>query len=309
MLICSRCHTRNLDIASFCKECGSNDLYDPQAEEKREKERQRQEELKRAEEERQRIQEAKRQKAREERERRIKQTKEFFKQNKYKLLISGFVLVLAILVSLYQYYYGGKYSRVYMSNLEKQCYANDEKSCEMLRNIYKEKCDGGDKGACLNAFIHNHKDLKAIKVNDKWNLVNENNETIANDTDLMQSYAVVKLNGKYGYIDRNKKNIIKPKFDYTDNFYEGLAGVEINGKYGFIDKNGEIVIKPQFDNAGLFSEGLAPVELKGKWGFVDKSGKFAINPQFDEIDYFKPIGIQINGKWGTIDENGKFIAE
>lgn len=162
-----------------------------------------------------------------------------------------------------------------MSNLEKQCYTNDEKSCEMLRNIYKEKCDGGDKGACLNAFIHNHKDLKAIKVNDKWNLVNENNETIANITDLMQSYARIKL----------------------------------NGKYGFIDKSGKIVIKPQFDNAGSFSEGLAAVKLDGKYGLIDKNGKIILEPQFDKIDYFTPIGIQINGKWGTIDENGKFIAE
>ncbi|MCI2236209.1 WG repeat-containing protein [Helicobacter sp. CaF467b] len=267
MLICSRCHTRNLDIASFCKECGSNDLYDPQAEEKREKERQRQEELKRAEEERQRIQEAKRQKAREERERRIKQTKEFFKQNKYKLLISGFVLVLAILVSLYQYYYGGKYSRVYMSNLEKQCYTNDEKSCEMLRNIYKEKCDGGEKEACLNAFIHNHKDLKAIKVNDKWNLVNENNETIANITDLMQSYARIKLNGKWGFMDKNGEIILKPQFDYANSFYEGLAPVELNKKWGLIDKSGKIVIKPQFDFAWSFNEGLAGVELKGEIWF------------------------------------------
>lgn len=34
MLICSRCSTKNLDCAKFCKECGSNDLYDPDAEAK-----------------------------------------------------------------------------------------------------------------------------------------------------------------------------------------------------------------------------------------------------------------------------------
>ncbi|WP_410689665.1 zinc-ribbon domain-containing protein [Campylobacter lari] len=52
MLICKRCNMKNLDVAKFCKECGSNELYDLQAKEKLEKERQRQEELKRLEEER-----------------------------------------------------------------------------------------------------------------------------------------------------------------------------------------------------------------------------------------------------------------
>jgi hypothetical protein len=28
-----------------------------------------------------------------------------------------------------------------------------------------------------------------------------------------------------------------------------------NGKYGYIDKTGKIVIKPQFDEPGIFSEG------------------------------------------------------
>ncbi|EPU0168906.1 WG repeat-containing protein, partial [Campylobacter coli] len=39
-----------------------------------------------------------------------------------------------------------------------------------------------------------------------------------------------------------------PKFDDTRSFWEGLAGVKLNGKYGFIDKSGKIVIEPIFDD-------------------------------------------------------------
>jgi hypothetical protein len=49
-----------------------------------------------------------------------------------------------------------------------------------------------------------------------------------------------------------------------------------NGKYGYIDKTGKIVIKPQFDKAYDFSEGLASISLNGKWGFIDNTGKIAI---------------------------------
>ncbi|ECR3642583.1 WG repeat-containing protein, partial [Campylobacter coli] len=68
-------------------------------------------------------------------------------------------------------------------------------------------------------------------------------------------------------------------------FWEGLAGVKLNGKWGFIDKNGEFAIKPNFDDAWYFREGLAKVGLNGKYGLIDKSGKIVIEPIFDDIDY------------------------
>ncbi|EFV4699761.1 WG repeat-containing protein, partial [Campylobacter coli] len=68
-------------------------------------------------------------------------------------------------------------------------------------------------------------------------------------------------------------------------FSEELARVELNRKYGFMDKNGKIVIEPKFDSIWDFSEELARVELNRRWGFIDRSGKFVIKPKFDDIRY------------------------
>ncbi|EAL6090734.1 zinc-ribbon domain-containing protein [Campylobacter coli] len=106
MLICNHCNTKNLDVAKFCKECGNSDLYDPQAEEKLEEER--------------RLEEEKRKMAQEEKEKRLKQRKEFITKHKSKIIISMVVLFLIALVSIYQYFYGGKYSRMYISKLEEK---------------------------------------------------------------------------------------------------------------------------------------------------------------------------------------------
>ncbi len=65
-------------------------------------------------------------------------------------------------------------------------------------------------------------------------------------------------------------------------FVEGLAWFKLDGKFGFIDRNGKVAIAPQFDVAGSFSNGLAAVIVAGKVGYIDKKGKFAIAPIFNE---------------------------
>lgn len=103
-------------------------------------------------------------------------------------------------------------------------------------------------------------------------------------------------NGKWGFIDKTGKVMIKPQFDNiisdgycpASDFSEGLNVVKVGGKYGYINEKGEFAINPQFDYAGVFSEGLAKVTLNGKTGFIDKTGKFIINPRFDSEFYLTP---------------------
>jgi WG containing repeat len=71
----------------------------------------------------------------------------------------------------------------------------------------------------------------------------------------------VKINGKYGYIDRTGKLVVNPQFDYASSFYEGLAQVQVGQKWGYIDHTGKLVIKPQFDYGDRFLTGFAKVEV------------------------------------------------
>jgi hypothetical protein len=84
----------------------------------------------------------------------------------------------------------------------------------------------------------------------------------------------VKLNGKWGSIDKTGKEIIPLKYDYFGSFSEGLAIVRLNGKCGCIDNTGRVIIPLKYDEAWQFHEGLASVRLNGKWGYIDKTGKW-----------------------------------
>lgn len=84
-------------------------------------------------------------------------------------------------------------------------------------------------------------------------------------------------NGNYGYKLKSTGEVVIP-LKYTDvcSFFEGLAWVKLNGKYGYINKIGEIIIPFNYDDAGYFMEGMTYVKLDGKMGFIDKTGKVVI---------------------------------
>jgi WG containing repeat len=69
-----------------------------------------------------------------------------------------------------------------------------------------------------------------------------------------------------------------------ENSLPQLWEVKINGKYGYIDRTGKLVVKPQFDYGWSFYEGLAQVQVGQKWGYIDYTGKLAIKPEFDDCD-------------------------
>ena len=97
---------------------------------------------------------------------------------------------------------------------------------------------------------------------------------IGEDEDLGSSVGLVE-GGQWGFVDETGKEVIPPKYDWVDHFYEGFAAVRLiaDGKYGFIDKTGKEVIPLKYDKAQFFSDGLARVRLDGKWGYIDKQGR------------------------------------
>jgi hypothetical protein len=121
------------------------------------------------------------------------------------------------------------------------------------------------------------------------------------------------IKGRRFYIDKNGKTVIKlkRKIKKAFSFSDGLALVRTKKKWGFINKNGKFAIKPRFIDARSFSEGLAAVKINNKWGFIDKTGNIIIEPTFDFIRYFSEgfAAVQVGDKWGYIDKKGKYLAK
>lgn len=67
-----------------------------------------------------------------------------------------------------------------------------------------------------------------------------------------------------------------------------LFPVVQNGKWGYINKIGKIIIKPQYGYAKHFSEGLAPVWIDGKYAYINTLGKIIIKGGLLDIIRSRP---------------------
>ena len=145
----------------------------------------------------------------------------------------------------------------------------------------------------------------------------------AQSTDSATTPRPIQQNGKWGYIDRTGKIVIKTQFVWAEEFSDGLAAFESeDGKHGYIDESGAIVIEPKFDNWTNFSEGLAAVSIDFAFGYIDKTGKWAIPAQFAEgrpfSDGLALVGVPLDGKLSFppglvkhvfIDTSGKVVID
>lgn len=143
--------------------------------------------------------------------------------------------------------------------------------------------------------------------------------------------ALVKKNGKYGYIDYNGNVIIDLIWDEIHSGREyyfmsndptvfdiNLYLVRKDSKWGFIDYKGEVVISIIFNYASAFMYNRAQVKINNKWGYINVSGELVIKAKYDEAYRFQLIGkdkhkqyyaaiIKKDDKYGFIDETGKYI--
>lgn len=130
-------------------------------------------------------------------------------------------------------------------------------------------------------------------------------------SDFHDGFAIVKSDGKYGYIDREGQ-AIPPEYKSARYFKNGLAPVK-DKKWGVVDAKGMMIVPYTYDDAGpYYSDGLLAVKKDNKWGFIDGTGKEVVPPTYRDVHPTFAEGltaVQNDDKlWGFIDNTGKVTA-
>ncbi len=141
--------------------------------------------------------------------------------------------------------------------------------------------------------------------------------------------AAVQLNGKWGYMDENKKWVVPAIYDKVAHFYNRFAMVSIGSRIGLINNRGEEVVKPAYDwiyymnkNPDFISLGVDFMEdeendseyvktyLNEKYGIIHKpTGTVILPNEYKEIHFFsdKLFKVKVNQNYGLYDIKGKEI--
>jgi hypothetical protein len=123
-----------------------------------------------------------------------------------------------------------------------------------------------------------------------------------------EELAAAKKWRRWGYLDRDGRWVLEPRFTFTTGFADGLAVIQLeeNGPYGFIDRAGTAPFNGWFEEAGPFAEGRARIGHDGLQGFIDRDGTLRVEPQFDDAWAFSEglAAVSTNGAWGFIDHHG-----
>ena len=148
-------------------------------------------------------------------------------------------------------------------------------------------------------------------------------------------YGIAKILAKYDYNYEliGREVIVKPKYDTINDFWENYAIVKLKNKWGFINKEGKEITPIKYDLCREFTNGYATVKLNDKWGYVDTNGKEKIllgdyddigntwgidilyewgdgitTHQFSNVFLGNFIVIKINEKFGLIDTNENVVV-
>ena len=116
---------------------------------------------------------------------------------------------------------------------------------------------------------------------------------ITNGVRTEQRLAVCRLNGKYGIVNSEGKQIQPMAFDelrkdVSDPSSKELPDmgaardlhVRIGDKWGILTADGEQLAEVKFDSVGVFHEGLAVVKAAERYGYIDRSGEIVIPIQW-----------------------------
>ena len=158
--------------------------------------------------------------------------------------------------------------------------------------------------------------LIKVRLDGKYGFINKDGEEIIpckyEDADAFSDgLAKVKSAEGWGFVNENGEEIISCKYEDVDVFFDGLALVQSNEGWGwgFVNENGEEIIPCKYIDADDFFDGLARVHSKEGWGFVNKDGEEIIPCKYKDADAFSDGLARVHSKegWGFINKDGEEI--
>lgn len=140
-------------------------------------------------------------------------------------------------------------------------------------------------------------------------------------SDFYEELAAVRDSyGKWGFIDKNYKEVIAPSYKSVRDFKNGFSIIKNDDNfYSFVDKTGEKKTAWYFDkmsNFRKFNEKLISIVIKNnKHAIIDCDGNFIVPFElyedidvYDKSDFKNQLIVMKDGIQGTLDRDFNFVS-
>jgi hypothetical protein len=136
-------------------------------------------------------------------------------------------------------------------------------------------------------------------------------ENVAKEYKLSQTtFYKIRHNKLFGFCDENGNELIKPAYEYVDEFSEGYCVVSANGKSGYINRNGSLAMPCVYDEAEKFSDGLAVVKKEEQYLIINKKFEVVYTSSNEINDFSEGLSVcKIGDKYGFINTLGRLEIE
>ena len=159
--------------------------------------------------------------------------------------------------------------------------------------------------------------IRVRKHNQKYFMTDANGNMLGTECDSIltgfsQGLCAIKLNGKWGYMDKTGKIVIEPIYDFARVFtQDGISRVRKGNENMFIDKTGKCITSVDKTLSGMVHN-RALVVLDGEKCLIDRNGCKICNIDCDKIYSFEDdfmATIISNGKAQKIDTMGNVVLK
>lgn len=120
--------------------------------------------------------------------------------------------------------------------------------------------------------------------------------------------------GKYGYINKMGKVVVKPNFEYAAEFHDRVGVIHVDDESdGIVNTNGKIIILSQIDILSDFYKEVAIARIKEKYGLIDNKGNVISYFNFEvESSEYRPSSTKFSDSLAMIpilDKGLLFVNE
>lgn len=120
-----------------------------------------------------------------------------------------------------------------------------------------------------------------------------------------EGVARVRVDDKWGFIDKKGKEVITPQFYFVEEFSNGLAIVRNDDdKHGAINLHGELVVDFLFKTLLSFENGYAKFGDLKTWGLINKKGEIVVPQEYYHVGKINNNTVEIKVKEGEYFREG-----